>query len=55
MDHQQFEAVVFDVMDSLPGWVHDRTGSYEPAFLGLAAATAVSWLLLLGVRDERRR
>ena len=29
MDHQQFEAVVFDVMDSLPGWVHDALHNIE--------------------------
>ena len=38
----------------VPGWIFDRTGSYETAFLGLAAANALTVLLLCAVRDERR-
>lgn len=37
----------------IPGWVHDRTGSYELAFIGLAAMNVGIWLLLWWVRDER--
>ena len=29
MDHEQFEAVVFDVLDRLPGWVHDALDNVE--------------------------
>ena len=36
------------------GWVHDRTGSYQLAFLTLAAITAATFALLFAVRDERR-
>jgi MFS family permease len=35
------------------GWVHDQTGSYDPAFLTLAAANAATFVLLFAVRDER--
>jgi len=38
----------------LPGFVFDRTGSYELAFLGLAATNGLTLLLLCAVRDERR-
>jgi MFS family permease len=37
------------------GWIHDQTGSYQLAFLTLAAITAVTFALLFAVRDERRR
>ena len=37
------------------GWVHDRTGSYEQAFLALAGLNLLSFALLFCVRDERRR
>ena len=36
------------------GWVHDRTGSYEQAFMVLAGLILLSFFLLLFVRDERR-
>jgi MFS family permease len=38
---------------ALAGFVHDRTGSYQPAFQAFALLNAVAFLLLLLVRDER--
>ena len=36
------------------GWTHDRTGSYQLAFVALAAQNAATFALLFAVRDERR-
>jgi MFS family permease len=35
------------------GWTHDETGSYDLAFLALAALNAATFALLFAVRDER--
>jgi nitrate/nitrite transporter NarK len=37
------------------GWVFDRTGSYQPAFLTFAATNAATFAMLWLVRDERRQ
>lgn len=36
------------------GWTHDETGSYQLAFLALAALNVATFALLFAVRDERR-
>jgi len=39
----------------LTGWSHDQTGSYLPAFVGLAAWNVLSFAALCALRDERQR
>jgi len=38
---------------TLAGWVHDRTGAYQAAFVALAAMNVAMFALLFLVRDER--
>ena len=38
MDHQEFEAVVYETMQQLPGWVHDALDNVEFQVLDQADA-----------------